>query len=63
VSGSGNGNGRVAEVLDRVLAGELDEARRVLRAAFARRHDLAELATKDPDLVSLADEIATLAAG
>jgi hypothetical protein len=47
----------------RALAGDLDEARRVLRAAFQRRHDLAELARDDPDLVSLRDELTTLAAG
>jgi hypothetical protein len=47
----------------RALAGELDEARRVLRAAFARRHDLLEAAREDPDLAALGDELASLAAG
>jgi hypothetical protein len=42
----------------RSLAGELDDARRLLRAAFARRHDLRELAPNDPDLASLHDELA-----
>jgi hypothetical protein len=45
----------------RALAGDLDEARRVLRAAFARRHDLAEQAKDDPDLISLREELTTLA--
>lgn len=45
----------------RALSGELDEARRVLRAAFARRHDLLAPAVDDPDLVALGDELAALA--
>jgi hypothetical protein len=47
----------------RALSGELDEARRVLRAAFARRGDLLTLAMDDPDLVAVRDELASLAAG
>jgi hypothetical protein len=47
----------------RALAGDLDEARRVLRAAFSRRNDLLEPARDDPDLISLRGELATLAAG
>jgi hypothetical protein len=45
----------------RALSGELDEARRVLRAAFARRRDLLKPALDDPDLVVLADELGALA--
>jgi hypothetical protein len=45
----------------RSLAGELDDARRLLRTAFARRHDLRELAPNDPDLAALGDEVLTLA--
>jgi hypothetical protein len=41
------------------LSGELDEARRLLAAAFARRHDLAEHATNDPDLVALGGKFST----
>jgi len=41
----------------RALAGEQEEARRVLRAALSRRPDLAELAKTDPDLVSIRDEL------
>jgi hypothetical protein len=44
----------------RALAGDLDHARRLLPQAFARRHDLRELAPRDPDLAALHDEIATL---
>lgn len=44
----------------RALSGELDDARRLLAAAFARRHDLAELATDDPDLAALRDELTTI---
>jgi hypothetical protein len=47
----------------RALSGELDEARRVLRAAFARRRDLLTPAVDDPDLAALRDELASLAAG
>jgi hypothetical protein len=39
------------------LSGELDDARRLLGAAFARRHDLAELAPNDPDLAALGGEL------
>jgi hypothetical protein len=45
----------------RSLAGELEEARRLLQAAFAKRHDLRELAPKDPDLAALGPEVASLA--
>lgn len=41
----------------RALSGELDDARRLLRSAFARRHDLAELAKGDPDLIALREEL------
>ena len=41
------------------LSGELDDARRLLAAAFARHHDLAELARDDPDLVALGGELPT----
>ncbi|HTI29990.1 MAG TPA: hypothetical protein VL687_06505 [Methylomirabilota bacterium] len=41
----------------RALSGELDDARRLLRSAFSRRHDLAELAKDDPDLVALHGEL------
>ena len=44
----------------RALSGELDDARRLLGAAFARRHDLADLAQDDPDLAALRDELATI---
>ena len=43
----------------RALSGELDDARRLLAAAFARRHDLADLATHDPDLVALGGELSS----
>jgi hypothetical protein len=46
----------------RALAGELDEARRVLRGAFAHRHDLLEPALEDSDLVALSSELMELAA-
>jgi hypothetical protein len=45
----------------RALSGNLDEARRLLREAFARRHDLVEAAGDDPDLAALRDEVSTLA--
>jgi hypothetical protein len=45
----------------RALSGELDEARRLLRAAFSHRHDLLEPAAKDPDLDSLREELGALA--
>jgi hypothetical protein len=41
----------------RALSGELDDARRLLAAAFSRRHDLAELAKDDPDLAALGGEL------
>jgi len=41
----------------RALSGELDDARRLLRTAFARRHDLVELAAEDPDLIALRGEL------
>lgn len=44
------------------LSGELDEARRLLRSAFAHRHDLLEPALEDSDLVALTDELPALAA-
>lgn len=44
------------------LSGELDDARRLLRIAFARRPDLAEYAPNDPDLGALSGELAELAA-
>jgi hypothetical protein len=44
------------------LAGDLDEARRVLRSAFAHRHDLLEPAAEDPDLIVLSAELTELAA-
>jgi hypothetical protein len=47
----------------RVLSGELDEARRLLRAAFSRRGDLLESAMEDPDLAALGGELATMAPG
>jgi hypothetical protein len=47
----------------RALSGELDEARRLLRAAFTRRGDLLESAMEDPDLAALGGELAALAPG
>jgi hypothetical protein len=47
----------------RALSGELDEARRLLRAAFTRRGDLLESAMEDPDLAGLGGELAALAQG
>ena len=44
----------------RALSGDVDEARRLLGLAFARRHDLVELAADDPDLVALGGELPTL---
>jgi hypothetical protein len=46
----------------RALSGELDEARRVLRGAFAHRHDLIDAAVDDVDLVALNAELMELAA-
>ncbi len=43
------------------LAGELDEARRLLRIAFAQRHELLEAAAEDPDLAALKGELDSLA--
>jgi hypothetical protein len=42
------------------VAGRLDRARPLLRAAFRLRPDLAEFALEDPDLVPLRDELPTL---
>lgn len=42
------------------LSGELDDARRLLGAAFARRQDLAELAKDDPDLAALGGELSSI---
>jgi hypothetical protein len=47
---------------DRALHGELDEARRLLPLAFARRHDLLATAATDPDLEPIRDEIGAMAA-
>jgi hypothetical protein len=44
------------------LAGQLDEARRLIRAAFRQRRDLLEPALGDPDLEALAGELPSLAA-
>ena len=44
----------------RALSGDLDEARRLLGEAFARRHDLVEAAADDPDLAALGGELGTL---
>jgi hypothetical protein len=46
----------------RALTGEGDEARRLLRDAFAQRADLVGEAREDPDLVTLRDELEGLAA-
>lgn len=43
------------------LSGELEDARRLLGAAFARRHDLADLAKDDPDLAALGGDLTTQA--
>jgi hypothetical protein len=45
----------------RALAGDLDEARRLLRVAFTRRPDLRESALDDTDLAALRMELAGLA--
>jgi hypothetical protein len=47
----------------RALSGELDEARRLLRAAFSLRADLLESAMEDPDLAALGGDLAALASG
>jgi hypothetical protein len=44
------------------LAGRLERARPLLRAAFGIRPDLAEYAKQDPDLVDLRDELEALTA-
>jgi hypothetical protein len=41
----------------RALSGELDDARRLLKTAFARRHDLIAAAADDPDLIALREEL------
>jgi hypothetical protein len=43
------------------LAGRLDEARSLLRVAFAKRPDLAEYSLEDDDLRALRDELPSLA--
>jgi hypothetical protein len=43
----------------RALAGDLDHARRLLPQAFARRHELRELAPRDPDLAALHGELSS----
>ncbi len=43
------------------VAGRLDQARPLLRAAFGMQPDLAEFAKGDPDLVALRDEVESLA--
>jgi hypothetical protein len=45
----------------RALTGAVDEARRLLRDAFAQRADLVVEARQDPDLVTLRDELEGLA--
>ena len=45
----------------RALTGDLDEARRLLRGAFARRGDLLGFARQDPDLESLRADLDNLA--
>ena len=42
--------------------GDTDDARRLLRTAFAHRHDLVINAHEDPDLTSLRDDLESLAA-
>jgi putative heme iron utilization protein len=44
------------------LSGDLDQARRLMRSAFAHRHDLLESALEDSDLVVLNTELVELAA-
>lgn len=43
------------------LSGQLDDARRLLQAAFSRRPDLLAYAPQDPDLIVLRDELESLA--
>jgi hypothetical protein len=45
------------------LAGEADDARRLLRTAFTHRHELAEYAREDPDLATLRGERESLTPG
>lgn len=45
----------------RALAGQVDDARRLLRAAFAQRADLVDFAAGDPDLEALNGELDQLA--
>lgn len=45
---------------NQALAGELDEARRLLRRAFRQRPDLADHAPNDPDLIALRGELSEL---
>ena len=42
------------------LEGELDDARRLLRTAFAHRHDLVDFARDDEDLAALRGELESL---
>ena len=44
------------------LAGDLDDARRLLGTALTRRPDLVDWARQDPDVVELRHELADLAA-
>jgi hypothetical protein len=44
------------------LSGDLDQARRLMRSAFAHRHDLLEPALEDEDLLVLNSELSELAA-
>ena len=47
---------------DRALAGETDDARRLLRTAIAHHHELVESAREDPDLVALRSELESITA-
>ncbi len=47
----------------RALAGDLDEARALLRLALPGQAELLDLAPKDDDLIALRDEIPSLAVG
>ena len=42
------------------LAGETDDARRLLRTAFTHHHELVESAKEDPDLAALRGELESL---